>query len=126
MRSLYITLGLVSLTLGAIGIFLPLMPTTVFVLLAGFFFARSSERLNAWLMSNRRFGPMIRDYQAGLGISMRSKLYATAAIAVTFGTTMALAVRSAGGRLILMATAAGILWFILSRPTRQPASGEAG
>lgn len=118
-RAVYFTLGIVSLVVGLVGIVLPLIPTTGPVLLSAFFFARSSERVHGWLINHRRFGPAIRDYQAGLGIPMRAKMTAVAMIALTFGITMLFAVTAWQGRLLLVATAAGILWFILSRPTKR-------
>lgn len=111
---------------GLIGIAVPLLPTTVFVLLAAFFFARSSERLHRRLLENKRFGPMIRDYQAGLGIPARAKAGAVAAIALSFGITMLFVVTAAVGRLAMAALGIGVVWFILSRPTRRPAAEDAG
>ena len=125
-RGVYLVVGAASLALGIIGLFLPLMPTTVFILIAAFFFARSSERLHDWITSHRSFGPLVRDFQAGLGIPLYAKVWAVAAIALSFGITMTIAVTSPGGRLALVATAAAICWYVVSRPTRRPASGEAG
>ena len=51
------------MALGTIGIFLPLLPTTIFLIIAAFAFARSSERLHSWLLSNKVFGPLIKDWQ---------------------------------------------------------------
>jgi uncharacterized membrane protein YbaN (DUF454 family) len=113
----YSILGFVFLGLGLVGIVLPLIPTTGPVLLAAFFFARSSTRFHAWLVDHPRFGPGIRDYQAGLGITLRAKLTAVAMIALTFGLSMTFVVRAWQWRALLVATAAGIVWFILSRPT---------
>ena len=117
-RSVYGIAGVVSLAIGVIGIAVPLIPTTGPVLLAAFFFARSSDRLHSWITAHRRFGPMIKDYQAGLGIPMRAKVTATVMIAVSFGITIAFAVDNLAVRLLLVATAAGVLAFIYTRPTR--------
>ena len=62
-RALWLGLGLVCVALGTIGIFLPLLPTTIFLIIAAYAFARSSERLHNWLLSNKVFGPMIKDWQ---------------------------------------------------------------
>ncbi len=63
-----------SLALGIIGVFLPLLPTTPFLLLAGYCFARSSERFHRWIYENRIFGKVLRDYRDGKGIPARIKL----------------------------------------------------
>lgn len=77
-RALLTFLGIAALALGMLGIFLPLLPTTPFLLLAAFCFLRSSPRMHAWLMSHRILGPYIRDFQAGRGIPLRSKCIALA------------------------------------------------
>ena len=117
-RVTYRVLGFVFLGLGVIGLVLPLIPTTGPVLLAGFFFARSSERFHSWILGHRRFGPMIRDYQAGLGIPRRAKVLATVLIVLTFGLSMTFIVTSTAGRIVLGLLAGGIIAFILSRPTK--------
>lgn len=63
MRGVFFGLGVVFLVLGLIGVIVPGMPTTVFVLLAGYCWARSSRRFYAWLMSHRIFGKMLTDWQ---------------------------------------------------------------
>ncbi|WP_407352943.1 YbaN family protein [Luteimonas sp. R10] len=70
-----------SLGLGLIGVFVPGLPTTVFVLIAAWAAARGSERLHRWLLVHPRFGPMIRDWQAHGAVSRRAKWMATAAMA---------------------------------------------
>ena len=62
-RAFWLGLGLVCVALGAIGVFLPLLPTTIFLIIAAYAFARSSDRLHDWLLSNRIFGPLIKDWQ---------------------------------------------------------------
>jgi len=66
-RAFWLGLGLVCVALGTIGIFLPLLPTTIFLIIAAYAFARSSERLHNWLLSNKIFGPLIKDWHV-LGI----------------------------------------------------------
>ncbi|TDO98995.1 YbaN family protein [Marinomonas balearica] len=67
-RILYIILGWLSLIIGIIGIFLPLLPTTPLVLLAAWCFSRSSTRFHNWLINHKYFGPIVRDWQSGEGI----------------------------------------------------------
>ncbi len=73
-RDLYIVAGTLCVILATIGIFLPILPTTPFLLLAAYFYARSSQRFYNWLMTNRWFGEYIRNYREGKGISMRNKV----------------------------------------------------
>lgn len=70
-----------ALGLGAIGIVVPGLPTVPFVLLSAYAAARGSERLHAWLLAHRRFGPMIRDWQAQGAVGRRAKWLATAMMA---------------------------------------------
>lgn len=76
-RGLYLALAILSLALGVIGIVLPGLPTTPFVLLAAWAAARSSQRLHHWLLQHRVFGPMVRDWQAHGAVSRRAKWAAT-------------------------------------------------
>jgi len=75
-KALLLVAGTFSLALGAIGIFLPILPTTPFLLLSAFCYLRSSERMHKWLLGNRWFGEYIRNYQEGKGIPMKTKMLA--------------------------------------------------
>lgn len=75
-RYLLLTLGWLSVLLGVIGIFLPVLPTTPFLLLAAACFMRSSARFYHWLVGHPRLGPWIQDYLDGQGIPLRGKVYA--------------------------------------------------
>ena len=77
-RIIYITLGSFFLILGAIGIFVPLLPTTPFWLLTCWFYIRSSEKLYNRAMDNRYFGPYIRNYLVDKAIPLRSKIISVA------------------------------------------------
>jgi len=74
LKKLLIAIGFLSLTLAAIGIFIPLLPTTPFLLLAAACFAKSSNSLHNWLISHRWFGSLILNYQLGKGIPLRAKI----------------------------------------------------
>ncbi|WP_409079851.1 YbaN family protein [Pusillimonas sp. SM2304] len=68
--------GTLALLLAILGIFLPLLPTTPFLLLASACYLRGSDRLHRWLLANRVFGPYLANLQAGRGIPLRSKIIA--------------------------------------------------
>lgn len=93
MRLIWVAAGLLSLGLGIVGVFLPLLPTVPFLLLAAFCFARSSERLLNWLLSHPRFGPAIIDWRERGAVSLRAKQLATFSVAVVFGISLALGLR---------------------------------
>ena len=78
MRLLWIFFGSLSLGLGVLGAVLPVLPTTPFVLLAAFCYARGSHRLHRMLLDSRMFGPMIADWQAEGAISRRARYTAAA------------------------------------------------
>ncbi|MBK8069138.1 MAG: YbaN family protein [Rhodanobacteraceae bacterium] len=76
-RALYLALAYLCLGLGFIGIFVPGLPTTPFVLVAAWAAARGSARLHRWLHDHPLFGPMVRDWQAYGAVSRRSKWVST-------------------------------------------------
>ena len=82
--SLYKALGFIFLGLGVIGVFLPLLPTTPFLLVSAACFARSSDKWHRWLLSNRMFGPIIKDWQERKCISFNTKVIAISMV-VLFG-----------------------------------------
>lgn len=84
-RYLLVVAGIISLTLGVVGAFLPLLPTVPLVLLAGFCFARSSERMHRWLLEHCTFGLIIRNFEAGNGIPRRVKIRAIVLIWISMG-----------------------------------------
>ncbi len=118
-RAIYLVLGVFFLALGIVGTVLPLIPTTFPVILAGYFFARSSERFDRWLTNHRVFGPLIRDWRAGLGFSVRAKTIALSAIVATFGFSVGWVVEPPVVRIGLVVFAIGLCVYILRLPTKQ-------
>ncbi|BAN47632.1 YbaN family protein [Metapseudomonas resinovorans] len=76
LRMILLAIGWLSVALGVIGIFVPVLPTTPFLLLAAACFVRSSRRFYLWLVEHPRLGPWIRDYLEGQGIPLKGKVYA--------------------------------------------------
>ncbi|MDH3606276.1 MAG: YbaN family protein [Acidimicrobiia bacterium] len=118
LRVLYTLLGLVFLGLGFIGVGVLGIPTFDFILLAAFFFAMGNKRLHAWIVTHRVFGPMITDYRAGRGFTRRMKVTGVAAVVLSFTLTIGLAVRNPYVAAGMVALAAWIVWYIVSRPTK--------
>ncbi len=87
-RGLLISAGAVCVVLGVIGIFLPLLPTTPLMLLAAACFARSSRRFHDWLLANRTFGPLIREWEKHRSIPRRTKLTAIGLMSLTLGVSI--------------------------------------
>lgn len=115
LRIVWAVCGVLSVCFGALGVFLPLLPTVPFMLLAAFCFARSSPQLHDWLLRHPVFGPAILDWQQRGAIARRSKIAASVSIAAVFGLSLALGLRVQ--LLALQAVIlAGVLTFIWSRP----------
>lgn len=83
LRHLWLSAGMLSLVLGFIGIFLPLLPTTPFVLLAAFCFSNGSPRWERWLLAHPHFGPMTRNWRQHRAVPLRAKQLATLMMAVS-------------------------------------------
>ena len=117
MKIVLIILGVVSLTLGIIGIFLPLLPTTPLLLLAAWCFVRSSERLYRWLVSNRYFGEYIRNFRENRAIPLHAKVVAVSMIWLTIGYCVVVILDKWLLRIMLLAVAVAVTWHILSYAT---------
>lgn len=77
--------GCISLIIGAIGIAVPLLPTTPFLLLSAYAFGKSSEKYHYFIMNNKIFGKYIRDYQEKKGITLKNKINAISILALSIG-----------------------------------------
>jgi uncharacterized membrane protein YbaN (DUF454 family) len=112
-RRIWIILGSLFLGLGILGAFLPLLPTTPFLVLSAACYARGSERFYNWLLSNRWFGNYIRNYLEGKGVPWKSKVATIALLWITIGCSAAFAVQSLAIRIILIVIAIGVTAHIL-------------
>ena len=115
MQPVWIAAGGLALTLGVVGVFLPLLPTVPFLLLSAFCFGRGSSRLHRSLLQHRVFGPPIEDWIESGAISRGAKKLATVSILATFGVSLSLGV---GGEFLIVQAVAlgGVVLFILTRP----------
>ena len=118
-RIIYITLGTFFLILGAIGIFVPLHPTTPFWLLTCWFYVRSSEKLYNRVMSNRYFGPHIKGFVEDKAIPLRSKIITIAIMWLSTIITSLLLVGYWWVKALLGLISIGVSWHILSYPTKK-------
>lgn len=118
-RWLLLGLGLLLTILATIGAFLPVLPTTPFLLLAAACFVRSSPRLHRKLLRNRIFGPYVRQWQRDHTIPREAKLKAYGLVVVTFGISLAL-VDANGLRGMLVVIGLALLGFLAWLPTTRP------
>jgi uncharacterized protein len=116
-RPLWIALGAASLVTGLVGAVLPLLPTTPFLLLAAYSFARGSPSLHAWLIEHPRLGPVIEDWQRYGAIARRAKIAAVITIVATLAISVAVGV-PAWLLTIQAVVLAGSAIFIVTRPDR--------
>ena len=109
-RGLLIVAGIVAVGLGIVGIFVPVLPTTPFLLLAAACFVRSSDRMYRWLIGNRLFGKYIQRYREGAGVPLASKVVTLALLWATLAASAFLAVPSRlwWVRLLLAAVGVGV------------------
>jgi uncharacterized membrane protein YbaN (DUF454 family) len=119
-RALLWVAGSTALVLGLIGVVLPGLPTTPFILLAAACYAKASPRLHAWLLNHRWFGAMLRDWERDHSLSRRSKTVAIVSMTVMVGAS----IWGFHGRpvlqAVLLATAAVGVVVVLRIPTRRP------
>jgi uncharacterized membrane protein YbaN (DUF454 family) len=117
---LLVAAGFLFVGLGVVGAFLPLLPTTPFLLLAAACFARSSKRFYNWLVNNKWFGVYVRDYREGRGIPVRIKVVTLGALWVVIGLSATFAVSNLVARIILVVIAAGVTLHILAiKPSKR-------
>jgi uncharacterized membrane protein YbaN (DUF454 family) len=113
-RLVLLGVGGLSLATGVLGMFVPMLPTTCFLLLATWCFARSSPRLHAWMYQNRWFGEYLRDYSEGRGIPKALKIGSLSIMWLTIGTSVVFAISVLWVRLLLVAIALVITAHVVS------------
>lgn len=116
-RYLLFTCGCISVALGVIGIFLPVLPTTPFLLLAAACFARSSKRFYLWLVMHPRLGPWVRDYLDGQGLPLKGKIWALGLMWTSISVSMWI-VPLFWVRICMLISAISVSIYILKQKTR--------
>lgn len=111
--------GLIFTGLGIAGIFIPLLPTTPFLLLAAACFARSSERFHSWLTEHEKLGPFIKGYLDGSGIPLRAKVVALTLIWLTLPPSTLMLVSNPWLKMLLLILAITLSIYLFNLPTRQ-------
>lgn len=125
-KAFLIFAGTVCVGLGVLGMFLPLMPTTVFLLMAAYCYSKSSEKFHTWLLNNRLFGKYITNYKSGKGISLRQK----ASTIVTLWLSIGFSIWMLYGRfwltLLMLAIAVGVTIHLVMIKTYEPETELVG
>lgn len=116
-KYLLIALGWVLVGLGVIGIFVPLMPTTIFFILAAACFAKSSDRFYNWLIYHPRFGKFIKDYREKRAMPLKSKIISVSMMIIVIVSSAIFFTKSIVVRILFFLIAFGVSWYILSLKT---------
>ena len=118
-RPILLGIGWTSVALGLIGVVVPGLPTTTFLIIAAWCFVRSSERAYAWLLEHRILGPYVRDYLSGKGMPVKSKVIALTMMWLACSTSAYFFVPNRFGQAAVMACAVIGTYLVLVRvPTR--------
>ncbi|MCF7832430.1 MAG: YbaN family protein [Candidatus Marinimicrobia bacterium] len=112
-RTILIVVGSISLILGLIGVLLPILPTTPFIILAAACFARSSQKFYDLLYGNRFFGKILRDYRDKKGLALKYKIYILAMLWITLSSSAIFIVNVLWLRIFLFAVAIAVSIHIL-------------
>lgn len=117
MKYLLIIFGSISLTMGIIGIFLPILPTTPFLLLAASLYIRSSQKLYTWLINQKYLGPYIRNFHEYHAIPIRAKIVSVSMVWITLIYCSIMISEQVWIRISFIFLAIAITWHILSYRT---------
>ena len=118
-KNLLIAAGILCSILGIVGIFVPVLPTTPFLLLAAACFVRSSEKLYQRLLNNRFFGNYIRNYIEGRGLPLSIKIITITLLWVTISISVIFGIQNLPVRIILVVIAVGVSLHIIKIKTRK-------
>ncbi|HAR63117.1 MAG: DUF454 domain-containing protein [Candidatus Margulisiibacteriota bacterium] len=116
-KAILIVVGTLSLIFGILGIFLPLLPTTPFLLFSAWCYLRSSHKLYKWLISRPYLGRYILNYREGKGIPLQAKSFTLLLLWVTMSSTILFVVPNIFGKIALLIIALGVSVHIMRIPT---------
>jgi uncharacterized membrane protein YbaN (DUF454 family) len=119
-RAGFVVAGIAFAVLGLIGVFVPVLPTTPFMILAAACFARASRRFYNLLMNNRMFGPTVREWRAHRSIPRRTKYWAIGLMAATLTTSIVFFVPHPGMKAVLAALGVVLAVWLYRIPSRTP------
>jgi len=119
-KTLLIVSGTLCVALGVLGMFLPVLPTTPFLLLAAICYARSSKRFYNWLITNRWCGEYIRNYREGRGITLKHKVLTISLLWLMIGYAAWFVVSLWWVKFILLGIAVGVTWHLAKMRTFKP------
>ncbi|MBT3584787.1 MAG: YbaN family protein [Halobacteriovoraceae bacterium] len=112
----YIALGYLALALGVIGAFLPILPTTPFVLLAAYFFSKGSPKLYHWLINLPRFGPSIKEWNESGAISLKAKIICVISLTLVIGYLVFYRQYAIYLKVIITSVLGTVMIFVCTRP----------
>ncbi len=116
-RTLYLVVGHITFAAGMIGLLLPLVPTTPFLLLTAYFYAQASERFYFWLLTNRFWGRDLREFRSKGTLPWKTKAFVVSLFVATFGVTILFIVPAVWGKIVLSLVAAMFIGIVLRIPT---------
>ncbi len=116
-KLILIILGFLSLGLGILGLFVPILPTTPFLLLSAYLFSKSSRKMYIWINSNRVFGKYIKRYIEGLGIPLKTKILSISTLWITISISVYFFVHNFWLGILLILIAIAVSYHLLSKPT---------
>jgi len=121
MRIMYFSLAWVFFALGAVGVLLPVLPTTPFMLLALWAFSRSSERFHKWLYNHRFFGPPLQQWHMYGVIPLPAKIMSVGFMSVSFIYMLMFSPVAIWLKILIALVMLYGAWFVLSKPSQPPA-----
>ena len=118
-RYAYLVSGFLLVAIGIIGIFLPLLPTTIFLILASACFVKSSPKANEWLKNNKFLGPYLKNYQNKTGLTIKSKIFTIIFLWLSIGISAFYLTNEFYIRMLLLAIGAGVSIHIIYIKTQK-------